>query len=218
MKSIKSLVIIFTSILFGLVLAGLVFAHQPRIVSGPAVTEIENPEVSQAFYGKLEASPALYRITSEEPFNLYVGILVPDIEGIDKDFSARVTSDNEMLVLLDGTKHQWTYFYEEYAGDAYYKGPEFKKRVENGIYDIEVFSPDNKGKYVLVVGEKEEFPPGEAIKTLVTLPKLKKDFFEKSPFTALFNRIGLYLLIFTATIVGIIISVVWLLRRKRLKK
>ncbi|MEA1963901.1 MAG: hypothetical protein U9O41_02090 [Candidatus Aerophobetes bacterium] len=75
-------------------LASTTFAHQPRIVSGE-LTQIENPEVSQAFYGELQGKPGYFQITSGERFRLYVGILVPDLEGIGKDVSVEITRKHE---------------------------------------------------------------------------------------------------------------------------
>jgi len=180
----------------------IVCAHQPRLVSDE-LTIVQNPEVSQAFYGELRGEPALYRIESDKPFSLYIGILVPDIEGIDKDVSAEITLETveeHETILLNSSSIEWIQYYEEFAGDSYYRGPEFQREVDPGIYEIKVFSPDNKGKYVLVVGEKEVFTPEDMINTILTLPKLKQDFFEKSPFTAFFNLIGLFLFIFLLVI------------------
>jgi hypothetical protein len=52
-------------------LTGLIFGHQPRIVSRDRI-EIKNPEVSQAFYGELRGIPAEFWIHSKEDFKLYV--------------------------------------------------------------------------------------------------------------------------------------------------
>lgn len=205
-------------VILGLVLAGGVLAHQPRIVKGGGVVEIENPEVSQAFYGELKGETAYYRIADTEPFNLYVGILVPDLPGIGKDVSAKVSSGGRELFLLDGLNSEWTYFYEEFAGDGYWQGPEVQTEAGPAGFDIEVLSGDNQGKYVLVVGEKEEFPLGEALRTLVTLPSLKKDFFEKSVLTVFSGKIGRALLVFLVVIVaGVIALVVWVFRKKQKK-
>lgn len=231
-----------------LVLVGTASCHQPRIVAG-GVTQIENPEVSQAFYGELEGGPDYYQIRSEEPFRLYVGILVPDLEGIDKDVSVDITKEHvhseeelehereheeeEMRVLLNGPEHEWTRWYEPFGGDWYWQGPEFRSNppeeelpegveVSEGTYNIKVFSPDNEGKYVLAVGEREEFPANEIIHTLFVLPKLKVEFFERSPWTAYFNLVGLFLLIAVGVVAGIIVGMVVLtkrmLRKKRLEK
>ncbi|MCX5653081.1 MAG: hypothetical protein NTY65_00300 [Planctomycetota bacterium] len=106
-----------------------VLAHQPRIVeSGPA--DICQPEVSQAFYGELTGAPVEYRIQSAEAFRLYVGILVPDVPEARKDISVeifRITPNgNEAVVLLDGKAFEWTPFFEEFAQDNYFWGPEYK--------------------------------------------------------------------------------------------
>jgi len=203
-----------TIFIFILLLLETTSAHQPRIVSDE-VTLIENPEVSQAFYSNLNAKPEYYQIKSEKEFKLYVGILVPDLENIGKDISVEVftehihtekenndSKEHEIILLLNGLEHNWTYYFEEFAGDSYYKGPEKSLYLDAGIYNIKVYSPDNEGKYVLVVGEKEEFPLHEIINMIFTLPGLKKDFFEKSPFTAFFNRVGLFLIIFIVFILA----------------
>lgn len=184
----------------------IVFAHQPRLVDGN-FTNVENPEISQAFYGELKGEPAYYKIESAETFNLYIGILVPDISNIDKDVSAEIYFEKdegeELLAVLDGLNHEWFGYYEEFGGDNYFWGPEFKSenafvkgvKVEAGTYLVKVFSPDNQGKYVFVIGEKEEFPFNEILNTIKVLPELKSGFFEKSLWSAFFNRIGLFLFI-----------------------
>jgi len=198
-------------IIIGLLLAFPVLAHQPRIVED-VITDISNPDVSQAFYGNLSGEPALFRINLEESAKIYFGILVPDIENIDKDLIVTISSDNGFYYVLDGTKHNWEYFYEEFAGDHYYDGPDIELDLEKGVYDVQVSSSDNQGKYVLVIGKKEEFPIGEIINTLIVLPQLKKDFFEKSAFTAYFNLVGLF-------IFGpIILIIVLILLRKKIKE
>jgi len=191
-------------------------AHQPRIITGSETVSIENPEISQAFYGIMTGQPANFQIVSEMPFKLYAGVLVPDIEGIDKDVSAEIISleDSTIKILLDGSVHEWEIFHEEFANDWYFNGPEMEEtEVPAGTYNIRVYSTDNQGKYVLVVGKIEAFPLDEAIKTILTLPELKKDFFNKSPLTAYFNLIGLFMLIiFVAGL--IVIALLYLIIKK----
>lgn len=201
-------------ILVLLIFSASVYAHQPRIVSSD-FTSIQNPEVSQAFYGELKGKENYFQINSDKPFYLHVSVLVPDVKNIDKDVSAEVSSGNKLLFLLNGTNVTWTVFYEEFGGDYYFQGPENALNTTAGIYDIKIFSPDNKGKYVLVVGDKEEFPLNEIVKTLVTLPILKKDFFEKSPFTAYFNKIGEYLLVFLVFVAIAVLVILLLIKKLR---
>ena len=170
----------------------LASAHQPRIV-GSGLTDIANPEVSQAFYGELMGAPADFRIRSDRDFTLYVGLLVPDIPGVRKDISAaiyRVTDGtSEPLALLDGGNFVWAPFYEEFAGDNYLWGPEYKaddsvtgkelkgRPVPAGEYRIRVFSPSNLGKYTLVTGYVETFPFSEIVNASIVVPRLKAQFF-----------------------------------------
>lgn len=228
------------SLIIGIFLLTTVsYAHQPRIVS-EEMTQIENPEVSQAFYAELKGKPGYYQVESEEPFKLYVGILVPDLEGIEKDISVEISreylrieetpvhkqEEEEVPILLNGLQYEWTRWYEPFGGDWYWEGPELRSNppeeelpegveVDEGTYTLKVFSPDNEGKYVLVVGEREEFPLKEMVHTLFVLPKLKAEFFERSPWTAYFNLVGLFLAISIGILIGIIVAVVVLVRRMR---
>ena len=241
--------LILSVFVFLLLASNIAWCHQPRIVEGKDVTPVENPEVSQAFYGELQGEPVYYQIVSEDSFKLYVGILVPDLEDIGKDVSVEITKEHvyvqeeaegepkqeekDMHLLLDGTDHEWTRWYEPFGGDWYWEGPELRGNppeeelpegvvVGGGTYTLKVFSPDNEGKYVLAVGEREEFPVGEMIQTLFTLPKLKAEFFERSPWSAYYNLVGLFLLIGIGIIVGIIVAIVLVtkrtLRRSRLRR
>lgn len=226
----RILIFAFLSILF---IPVLVLAHQPRLAESNFI-EVQNPEISQAFYGELKGEPVYYKIDSSEPFNLYVGILVPDILNIDKDVSAEIylekDGQKELLALLDGLNHDWPAYHEEFANDNYFWGPEFEakdaegsipkgRNVEAGVYLVKVFSPDNQGKYVFVVGEKEEFPAGEIINTIKVLPKLKSDFFGKSAWSAFFNRIGLFLIIPLAIIVVVLVLIIFVVRKlSKIKK
>jgi len=190
-------------------------AHLPRIVE-TNFTEVQDSEVSQAFYGQLTGEPNFFKIDSGRPFKFYVGILVPDIKDAKKDISVDITKNLDekenktFKYLLDGLKFNWEKFYEPFGGDSYWQGPEVRNDAAAGIYNIRVFSQNNFGKYVLVVGEKEEISGQEMLSTIKTLPKLKKDFFGKSPLTAYFNYIGLFMLVFILSMVLIVLLSVWI--------
>ena len=183
------------------------FAHQPRIVGNQTLIEVKNPDISQAFYAKLNGSPQVYKIVSDKPLRLYVNLLVPALPNIDTDVSAEVYRGSEapenLLKKLDGPSCVWTKFYEPFGGDTYLKGPEYEEPVAAGTYLVKVTSPDNQGKYAVAIGTKEKFPPGEIIRTIFVLPKLKKDFFEKSPLTAYFNLSGVFILVVIGAVAGL---------------
>jgi hypothetical protein len=199
-------------------------AHQPRLVYNLENSEdnpiiIKSPEISKAYYGELKAQPDYYMIESQESFNLYLNILSPDLEDSKTDFNVEVILDDDLLFVLNGSQEEWKIFHEEFAGDSYLKGPEIEKTVEPGIYYIKVSNPLNTGKYSLAVGKIESFPFKEIVKTFIVLPKLKKDFFEKSPLTAYFNLMGLFLLIFLVITAGIVIGIIFVVKKlnKKLK-
>lgn len=121
--------------LFTLLLVPTVaLAHQPRITESRQ-TIVPDPEISKAYYGKLSGEPDVYVIEASEPFDLYVNILVPDIEGQKKDVSAAVIKDGNTeapLAVLGGVNFEWEQFYEPFGVDRYWMGPEYKARAEAG--------------------------------------------------------------------------------------
>jgi len=211
--------IILFSVLAILLLASAVSAHQPRLISSVGmVNKITDPEISQAFYSTLEGQEAVYQIDSAQPFKFYVGLLAPDLPGIEKNLTATVyqknQSDWELIATLDGTKFSWTQFYEEFAGDNYWQGPEWRENALAGSYQIRISNPNNTGKYVLAVGETESFPPSTFLSTVGSIGLLKINFFNKTIWSIFEGKIIRYLTIGLVILVVIIVLVVVLIVRK----
>ncbi|KAF5089337.1 hypothetical protein DSECCO2_30630 [anaerobic digester metagenome] len=178
--------------IFLLASISMVSAHQPRLEVGQNVSYqnpimVQNPEISQAFYGKLNGSPNYYKIISDKPFKLYINLLVPASPGITANFvSAEVlNSSGESILLINGTDAQWEPYFEEFGGDSYLKGPETTRNLSAGTYYVKVFNSNNQGKYAIAIGDIESFPVDESLKAIVTIPLLKEFFFAK-PVTTLF--------------------------------
>lgn len=189
-------------------------AHQPRLVGESKIINIINPELSQAFYGKLVGEPAVYKIEATEPFALYVNILVPDLPSIKTDFTVEGKKDGQQIFLLNGKDKPWEKFWEPFAGDSYLKGPEFKQSAPAGIYTITINNVNNYGKYVLAIGEREEFGFKNSIKTLLDLPG-EKYFFDK-PFIAIFQgRIIQVLAAIKIFFIATIVAIWYLIRRRK---
>lgn len=179
-------------IFFALFCASAAFAHQPNLIFlKQGYTQVTDPEISRAFYDELEGAPKDYFINSEKDFNLYINLLVPDPANKSGRYSAKiflVEDDKETeIALIDGTKYDWSAFYEEFGRDWYLKGPELEKQVLAGKYKIEVFSEDlptgqagNTGKYVLAVGKTESFDAKSILNVYWQLPMLKIAFFKTS--------------------------------------
>lgn len=203
--------------------AGAAQAYQPRIVEEGEV-KIENPEISQVFYGELKGSAQIFKIEKSEPFQLYMGLLVPNASGAKKNYSLSLSSKidlpdlegnvmprDSVFAYLNGKDYQWTEYYDLVVGDKYFKGPEYKANnegeklqgvdLEPGEYTVMVYSEDNLGKYALVVGTKEDLSPAAISNTIKTLPQVKKDYFEKSPFSIFFGFAGLIPLVLLAALI-----------------
>jgi hypothetical protein len=182
-------------------------AHQPRLVTGANASNdnpivIQNPEVSQAFYGELKGQPNYYQIKSDNQFKFYLNLLVPASPGIPPDFiSAQVLdSSGNVIITIDGTNSTWKSYFEEFGGDYYLKGPETKANLPAGTYYIKIFNTDNQGKYNIAIGEEESFPLDETMKALVTIPLLKEQFFGKPVTTLFFEFLGI-IIAFGSTLV-----------------
>ncbi len=164
-------------------------AHQPRITES-RLTEVPDPEISKAYYGKLTGEPDVYVINATEAFDLYVNVLVPDIAGQKKDVSAEILKNGKELAVLDGINFEWKKFYEPFGADTYWMGPEYKARAEAGKYEIRVWSSNNDSKYSLAIGEIEAFDQKEGMNALTIIPELKKNFFDESPISFIKSPFG----------------------------
>ena len=149
-----------------------IFAHQPKLINySPSFDdphEVPYPEISKAYYSKLEGEPHYYKINSDTDFLFYTGILSPKVNDNYKWLSLEVLNENkEVIYKAEGKNFDWTAWYEPYARDWYWKGPEigtdrneeFKTSfiIDAGTYYIKVFNEDNKGHYSLAIGEAEFF-------------------------------------------------------------
>jgi hypothetical protein len=195
-----------------------VCAHQPRILFGgkhsffdPVI--IEKPEVSKAYYGVLTGEPDYYRIDSRMPYQLYLSILVPNRRDSRLDMNVDVVSDNKTLLRLKGKGYKWEWFFEPFARDHYFKGPELDWRLRQGTYFIKVHNKGNQGKYVLAVGSKESFQLAETVKMAFTLPVIKAQFFSKPAYSAFFTPVGLILLVYLIIAVGVLVGAVVVIQK-----
>jgi len=238
----KRIIALFTIAVFLLCVAGTATIPRLRIVADE-ITKVENPEVSQVFYGELTGSADVFKIDAKEPFDLYVNVLVPNTDGARKDTMAELytgknlpgqdkTGDGTMqlkrsIALLDGKKADWQNYPESLLGENLLRGPEYKDtennqslkavRMEPGEYFIQVINDDNEGKYALKIGLKEQFSFGEAVNTLTLLPKINMAFFGKSSVSALFNLTGLFVISFIIMIVLLATSARKMLSRRNKK-
>ena len=147
-------------------------AHQPKLINySPTIDNphaVIFPEISKAYYSKLTGQPHYYVINSEDDFLFYTSILSPKINEEPSRFSLEVLDGDQNIVYkVDGSNFKWTAWYEPYARDWYWKGPEIGVEsgkefqtsftIDAGTYYIKVFNENNIGHYSLAVGEAEFF-------------------------------------------------------------
>ena len=147
-------------------------AHQPKLINySPTIDNphvVIFPEISKAYYSKLTGQPHYYIINSEDDFLFYTSILSPKINEEPSRFSLEVLDGDQNIVYkVDGSNFEWTAWYEPYARDWYWKGPEIGVEsgkefqtsftIDAGTYYIKVFNESNTGHYSLAVGEAEFF-------------------------------------------------------------
>lgn len=184
-------------------------AHNPEYVDTQSAIAIPDPDTSRAYYGELAGTPAVYTISSTQDFSLYLNILSPYLSDARKDFTVTITNaSGTTIASLNAPVSERPKWYEEFAGDAYWKGPEFKETVPAGTYTILVSNPGNTGKYVLAPGEAEVFTLAGAPSTIYQLYLVKTHFFDKpwySIFHGILGKALLGLVAVFAVVVGLLV-------------
>jgi len=193
----------------------VVTAHIPELVIEDRNYTLEpiivnEPEISYAYYGKLQGSPQIYKIESENPFHLYVSLLVPYVGQESSEVEFHIMKDEEKIVMMHDYQN-WTKWYEEYGGDWYLQGPEYEADVEAGTYLVEVHSDTNSEDYTLAIGKIERFGAVEILKTVFVLPLMKALFWKS------YLMIGVYILIIAGIIALIYVKIIKRVRKKTKK-
>lgn len=205
-------IVLFITILFALFHPVSALAHQPVIVGNQTI-RITDPEISRAFYDELDLAPQQYFIESSKEFNLYLNLLVPLKVNTNGRYSAKIynlNNNQKLIATLEGTSVPWSIYYETFAKDYYYKGPEFDQILPAGSYRVDVYSGDNQGKYILAIGKIENFTFQNSYNIIGILQNLKVNFFNTSPFTLIITIFGAVYF----SIILLIAIIVWLIYRK----
>ena len=153
--------------------------------------EIEDPEHSKAIFSELRGSAQFFRIVSDRPFRIYVGITQAKLNSCEmqQSFSFEVLDNNMRRIDgRDGAELEWWPWYEEFGKTWYWVGPEIGKDFkgdqvyEAGTYWIRVFNSDNRGKYVLAVGDIEHFGIGTVAGMVLnrTMKKIRSGWWDES--------------------------------------
>ena len=188
----------------GLLPGALLLAHQPRIVAADTVI-IRKPDISQVFYGTLPGKPVVFLIDAPDSLQLHVALMAPLVPGTpEPDLTVEVTSHDSSLFVLQAPPGAWSVFHEFFTWDDYFQGPQRTVPAPPGRYTLRLSGMHQTESYALVVGLKERFPPQEILNTLVLLPRMKRDFFGKSPWRAYISPFSLMMFGAAALLAGLI--------------
>ena len=181
------------------------------------ITQISDPTLAQGFFGTLDSFPHTYEIHASEPFTLYTNIRTPDLSSNTNTVSGIIIKEEKRgvseITRMHAVDALWETVYDSLTGGSYREGATFEKELEPGVYRIEVHTPDNAEKYVLMVGKRDDMTLGYF--TLLERLMDVQRFNERSAF---FIVLSPYVYIPLNIILGGIGGICWYKRRYKIKK
>lgn len=127
------------------------------------VVKIDTPEVKQIILGELNDSPEMYEISSDQPFKLTVSLraLPKSLSPLPANFTGLIIKQKavrgvEEVARLKAVEANWEELRDSSTGLSYQNGPNFSQDMASGTYRVEVSTPDNHGKYLLVIGDQTD--------------------------------------------------------------
>ncbi len=164
------------------------YAYVPVLVTQESlstISTIEDPTLLQGFYGELTGFPHTFEIRAENAFLLRVEVNAPDLPKNTNTLSGIIIKEQkrgrvEEVTRMEGKSASWEVVEDGLSGANYRTGTTFEKELDSGVYRIEVHTPDNLEKYMLMVGTRDEMEIGyfELLRRLVDV----EHFFERSAF------------------------------------
>ncbi|MBP9836321.1 MAG: hypothetical protein KBC78_00610 [Candidatus Pacebacteria bacterium] len=145
-----------------LTLPALTLAYNPLLneVTVPyEVKTISEINVQTEHLGELKGEPHMYEFAVGEATNLKMALMQLDSDTI-VPLSLIVVRQNEdrggvsEVGRLNGSNTDWQVVEDSVLGLAFNKSEVFVAELKTGIYRVEVSTPENYGKYVLVIGDQ----------------------------------------------------------------
>lgn len=158
-----------------------VFTEQPTLHD---IETIQDPRVTQLFFGELIGAPHTYEISASEPFTLSLELRTPRTASSTGTISSIVVKVPgrgrvEEVTRLVGRDASWEEHRDEMTKDVYLRGATYHGDLGPGTYHIEVHTPDNMEKYMLKVGTEDEMIIGYV--ELLSRLRSVKHFYGTSP-------------------------------------
>lgn len=196
----------------------IVSAYNPIVVEPPQAYEIitieGDPYVQREYLGDLEDFPDMFEVTSEVAFTLNVKVR-QRATNEPISFALITVRQNDAdggvseIARLNQPAAEWAEVRDDSLGMTFLESEVLEKEVTPGTYRIEISTPDNRGDYMLIVGDESQ-PSGffKAIGQIYTTQR----HFNYTPFHMLFSSYILYPVGIILVCVGIFYT--WRNRRK----
>lgn len=150
---------------------------------------VDDAEHSTAIYAILTGEPDYYRIDEAEAFDFYVGLTAAKLEGcgLQQTFDIEVLdADFRVIDGRRGEGFRWWPWFEPFGRKWYWVGPEIGADFAStqvypaGTYYIRVSNAQNRGKYVLAIGDDERFGLGTILSLPGTMRQTARQFWDES--------------------------------------
>ena len=179
------------------------------------VTITGEPEQQQILLGELDNAPEMYEIKSDTDFTLTAEIRAVPGDGEKPEFAGIIVRQKEVLGVeevarMKASDATWAPVRDSTTGLVYLSGPFFSEKVKAGTYHIEVSTPNNTGKYILVVGNHDE---GAGYFDTIHAIRVVYDFYGYGIFQMLLSAY-IYYPIGIVIVIGLIIGT-WYWSRRR---
>ncbi len=147
-------------LLCSLLLAPLCVFAYASVVALPedqaTVLPIEYTLKTQEFFGRLGGYPHTFEFTITEDTLFSASIFVPDRAVQKNDISIIVVKEERRGVSEVGRTvikdQSWEQTYDAMLAETFRSGGNIKSQLQSGVYRLEVSSPNNEGKYRVVLG------------------------------------------------------------------
>ncbi len=207
---------IFITLVFCFSTVAIATAYNPTINETVIPYEVSvmsgDVEMQAEYLGELIGYPQMYEFAIGSGRNLTLKLKQLENE-TPIPFSLIVVRENNNnggvseVGRLKAVDAEWTVTEDSVLGLSFLESKVFSSDIDTGIYRVEVSTPENFGKYLLVVGSEDN--EAGYFKTLGDIRAIQK-FFDKSVFSLLKSSYYYYPL-------GILllITLIWLTRRYR---
>jgi len=139
-----------------------VFAYVSVIAkpsNATVVLSIADSKASQEFFGRLDDFPHTFEFEVNETFPFKAAIFVPDWPVQKNDVSIILVKEERRGVSEIGRTSikavPWESQYDSMIVESFRSGGSLETSIEPGRYKLEVSSPNNEGKYRLVLGTEK---------------------------------------------------------------